>query len=303
MLARSGISLPTNLHERSVDVNGVRRTFLTAPANAPGGPLLIVLHGAGGAGLGMAALTGLAVRGPASGFTVVFPDGVGGVWNDNRDAPGLRRREGVDDVEFLRRLVDDQAIAGIVDRNRVFLTGISNGALLAEHVARHNLLPVHGIGLVAGSATVRSREAMPRPRVPTALVAFAGTADPLIPYGGGPIGPLGRVVGRRSQRQSEPARGVAVGIETVAVDWAAVNGLLAMPAVEQVAVPPDDLPVTRLTWQAPSALSVVVHKIDGGGHTWPGAAQYLPARFVCPVARTLDASAIMLAAFATLGAR
>ena len=33
---------------------------------------------------GMAGLTRLAERGPAGGFTVAFPDDVGGVWNDNR---------------------------------------------------------------------------------------------------------------------------------------------------------------------------------------------------------------------------
>lgn len=303
MLARSGITLPADLPERFVDVNGVRRTYRVASAGGARAPLVIVLHGAGGAGLGMAGLTGLAETGPAAGFTIAFPDGVGGVWNDNRGAADLRRREGVDDVEFLRRLVDELASAGTVDSDRVFLAGISNGALLAEHVARHGLLQLRGIGLVAGSATLRSREAMPRPRVPTAVVAFAGTADPLVPYLGGPIGPLGRLAERRSQRKGGTARGVAVGIETVASDWVVLNGLPATPSVERIVGSSDDLVVTRLSWLAPPAPPVVVYRVEGGGHTWPGAAQYLPVRFVGPVARSLDASGIMLTLFRSVGSR
>ena len=46
------------------------------------------------------------------------------------------------------------------------------------------------------------------------MVIFAGTADPLIPYGGGPIGPLGRVVSRRDG--ADTGRGLAL---VEAVDW------------------------------------------------------------------------------------
>jgi polyhydroxybutyrate depolymerase len=31
-------------------------------------------------------------------------------------------------------------------------------------------------------------------------------------------------------------------------------------------------------------------RIEGGGHTWPGAAQYLPAAWIGPTNRDIDAS-------------
>jgi polyhydroxybutyrate depolymerase len=42
-----------------------------------------------------------------------------------------------------------------------------------------------------------------------------------------------------------------------------------------------------------------LYRIEGGGHTWPGGAQYLPARIIGPVASELDATGIMLQAFQT----
>jgi polyhydroxybutyrate depolymerase len=47
---------------------------------------------------------------------------------------------------------------------------------------------------------------------------------------------------------------------------------------------------------------VALYRIDGGGHTWPGGAPYLPERFIGPVARSLDASGTLLAQFVADGA-
>jgi len=81
-----------HLAERFVDVNGVRRIYRVASGDNARTRLVVVLHGARGTGLGMAGLTRLAERGPAGAFTVAFPDGVGGVWNDNRGKYNRPRR-------------------------------------------------------------------------------------------------------------------------------------------------------------------------------------------------------------------
>jgi polyhydroxybutyrate depolymerase len=264
-MGRAGIVAPDALVPGWIDAGGHRRTYQVAPPPGPGAPILLVLHGAGGAGAGMAALTGLARRGPSAGFCTVFPDGWNRVWNDRRDdAPALRRRAGIDDIAFLNALIA-RLTADYGAGPTVWAAGISNGALLAEHAARHARLPLAGIALVAGSATVPSRDACPRPARPTMVVAFNGTADPLIPYGGGPIGPVGRLVQRRAARAGVGiGRGVAAPIEAVAADWAAANGCGAAPVVEEIAT---DLPVTRLSWVGPGRPAVVLHRIVGGGHT------------------------------------
>jgi poly(3-hydroxybutyrate) depolymerase len=39
---------------------------------------------------------------------------------------------------------------------------------------------------------------------------------------------------------------------------------------------------------------VLLYRVDGGGHGWPGGPQFLPARLTGPVARSLDATGILL---------
>ena len=294
---RRGLQTPTDLTPERIEVGGIVREYWCARSpdgDTSSSPLLLVLHGAGGQGPGTAALTGLNSRGPGAGFVTVFPDGKGRIWNDSRSGGALRRREHIDDVGFLQALTARFAATG-ARGDGVYLTGISNGALMSEHLARHGLLPVAGIGLVAGPGTQASRAAMPHPAHPATVVMFAGTADPLIPYAGGPIGPLGRLVQRRGGGDTD--RGLAVAAAVIAADWATSNGIDGAPRIEPVSTVPDDLSVTRSTWQADGRPSVSLYQIQGGGHTWPGGGQYLPARFIGPVARSIDATGIILAKF------
>lgn len=312
-MARAGLATPAGLVPGRLQVGDLIREYIAVPPPGPGAPLLLVLHGAGGTGAGMAALTGLAVRGPAAGFGAVFPDGWRRVWADPREAPLLERRRAADDLSFLRLLVARLVAEWGADASAVYAVGMSNGALMAEHLAREALIPLAGIGLVAGSATVAGRRRAPTPARAATVVAFHGTADPLVPYGGGPIGPARLATRRATQHpagRGTAARGLAAPVEATMTDWVQANGLPPEPTTERRTAP-GDLEVTRFTWSAPAALgapgtpgapaasapAVVLHRIEGGGHTWPGGAQYLPARVVGPVARHLDATAILLDCF------
>jgi len=300
MMARAGLAYP-DLPLQAIAVAGQQRTFTAVPGPDPASPLVLALHGAGGTGLGMAALTGLAQRGPAAGCAVAFPDGFMHVWNDRRGAPRLTRRERIDDVAFLQALVEHLRTVLRRGDAPVYAVGMSNGGFLAEHLARNGLLDLAGVTLVASSATVSSRQAhpVPTPARDTRFLAFHGTADPLVPYEGGPIGPLGRLVGRGGARRPALAgRGVTAPIEEVAADWSppGPGGTHPPPRREPVAGPPGALPVERLSWprrHGPGS-SALLYRIEGGGHTWPGGAPYLPARIVGPVAQHLDATGIFL---------
>jgi len=80
----------------------------------------------------------------------------------------------------------------------------------------------------------------------------------------------------------------------VARDWATSAGISGDPVDERLPEAPGDPPVTRLTWSAPGCPPLVVYRIEGGGHGWPGGPQYLPARAVGPIPRHLDATGILL---------
>ena len=278
----------------------MRRTYWLAravqrPGQRAAAPLLIVLHGSGMDGRSMARFTGLATRGPAAGITTVFPDGWKGVWHAAR--PPVREPH-LDDARFLAELSNDLEMQGAARSWPVMLAGLSNGAWFAEHVARHALLPVAGLFLVAGTALEFSRRLAPVPLLRTTMVMIMGTGDRAVPYEGGPLsrrGMSGRLLKRRAARHGElPGEDVVAGAEAVAADWAAGNGITSGPAIEELSAHPGDLPVTRNTWSAPGCRSAVLYRIDGGGHGWPGGPQFLPARVIGPIARHLDATGILL---------
>jgi len=243
----------------------------------------------------MAAFTGLAQRGPAAGFAVVFPDGAGQVWDGARRLPG---RESVDDAGFIRALVENLVDDRTVQPWPWFLVGISNGALFVEHVARHGLVEPTGIVLVSGTTRATSRIGAARPRTACAVLSIQGTADPVMPYeggrmGGGPV--IGWLAGRRARQRGELAEDrVIVGAEVVGADWATANDIPSGPNFETFPTSERGLHVARLTWSAPGHRPVVLYRIEGGGHAWPGGPQYLPAWLVGRAARDFDATRVLL---------
>ena len=77
---------------------------------------------------------------------------------------------------------------------------------------------------------------------------------------------------------------MAVAAETSAAEWAAANGIVGAPLVGR-STPPGDLPITLITWRPElQGPPVVLYRIEGGGHTWPGGAQYLPGGVIGPTA-------------------
>ncbi len=307
---RPGRRAASGLPSQSIVVDGQERTFLFNPI--PGGPrpTVIALHGGGGQAPGMVGLTRLVGRGVQAGFATVFPNGLHRAWNDGRTGTRVAARAGVDDARFLVALIDHLARQGVTDPGAVFVCGMSNGAFMSDHLARVAPDRVAGIGLVAGTAQVGAPTRWPAPLAPMPVMMFCGDADPLVPYRGGSVGEGLPGAARRTARRTPRAgrrgrdlgeglagRGTCMGAEDLAADWARIAGCDPRPLVERLPQPPGGLGVVRLTWMGPSGVPVVLHRIEGGGHTWPGGPQYLPPRLIGPVAAGLDATGILLGYF------
>ena len=178
-------------------------------------------------GRAMARFTGLASRGPAAGITVVFPDGWKGGWHPARPPSAL---PGLDDARFLAELSGHLEGAGAARSWPVFLAGVSQGARYAEHVARHGLLPVTGLFLVAGTGLAASRRQVPVPQLRASVVLVVGNGDPTFPYQGGRLtrsGLFGLIMKRRAVRHGElPGEDVVTGAEELVGDWAMGNGIM-----------------------------------------------------------------------------
>jgi polyhydroxybutyrate depolymerase len=295
---------PTYKDRSTLDVKGMTRTYWVAPdlSTTPGAdasvdrprPLLLAFHGLTSSGSRMAWWTGLGPRGPQAGFLSVFPDALDTMWDDH----GRGRRDGADDIAFVAALIDDLVRTKGADPDRVFLTGISTGATFLERVARSGAARVNGIALITGTARVASTAGTPISARSTPVLIMAGTADPMTPYAGGlPRGPMGRAELRTVRKTLlDPSGHESVAPEALAAEWATINNCAPVPLVEAVPRAPGTLAVERLTWvpARPESRPVVLYRIEGGGHGWPGGKQYLPPRLIGRIPQHLDGTAIVL---------
>ncbi len=108
---------------RALGLGEARDGLLQLPANAAAPlPLLVLLHGAGGSGAGIARRLGVAAS--ESGIAVLAPDSRAATWD------AIRGRFGAD-VEFIGRALDRVFETTAVDPARVAIGGFSDGATYA----------------------------------------------------------------------------------------------------------------------------------------------------------------------------
>jgi polyhydroxybutyrate depolymerase len=235
-------------------------------------PLVLVLHGGLSNGAGAARQTGFDEQAERGGFLAVYPDGVGRTWNAGVCCDEARRA-GIDDVAFLARLLDRVAESYLVDPLRVYVTGISNGGMMAYRVACELSERIAAVGPVA--ATMAGECA---PSQPVSVVHIHGTADQNVPYTGG-----------RGSRSLVPRNDRAV--PAVVERWASVDGCAPQPGVEQWGA------VTQQSWRpCRDGTEVTLYTIEGGGHSWPGGDRM--ARVLDPPSDALEATAAIWAFFA-----
>ncbi len=244
-------------------------------------PLVFVLHGGGGTHRGIIRLTKgrfntLADR---DGFFVVYPQGVEKAWNEGRGDPisGAHCR-GIDDVGFFASLIDHLLSKYPIDPNRVFVTGISNGGLMSLRLGCS--LPDRIRAIAPVTASIPSA-ILPLCRSESAvsLAVFNGTEDPLVPYYGGQI---------KVFRQE---RGEVLSTDETIRIWLSKNRCTLEPQVTELPDLTDDgTRVVKVEYAQCSANSkVLLYRIDGGGHTWPGGRQYLSVRLIGRTSRDINA--------------
>jgi polyhydroxybutyrate depolymerase len=229
-------------------------------------PLVLALHGGGGDGERMCRLRGgiqeFAAQG---GYFVLCPSGLDRHWNDGRQIDRWRAHaEDIDDVGFLLELLDDITAQYPVDHDRLFVTGMSNGGKMSLRLACEATRTFSAAAPVIASMPA---DLECEPTKPISILIMNGTEDPLVPWEGGKVGALGRPLG---EALSTPA--------TVSF-WVEENQCKSSPAVSSI---PDINRTDRssITLEVHAdcldAVQVSLYTVEGGGHTWPGGAQYLP---------------------------
>ncbi|KAG8463174.1 hypothetical protein KFE25_011171 [Diacronema lutheri] len=237
------------LYDGEIFVAGQRRTYvLYVPKTYDGHtpmPLIINCPNTHVSALEELHQSGLVDDGRGDHYIVVTLNAINKAFNVLEDARASPR--GPDDVLFARTLYRYLASRLCVDPARVFATGISRGGRFASRLASEMSDIIAAIGVVSGLRFPQPNNASR----PVPVIAFHGTADPINPYeDGGP-----------DYWQT--------GVEDAVAGWARFNGC-RRTAEHRIATSI----VKLLHYDCNDNADVVLYKIEGGGHTWPGSTFY-----------------------------
>lgn len=246
-----------------------RRYLVHVPRALAAGPaaVMIALHGGGGHGAQFQRENGLDAVADRHGFLAVYPDGTGRLsgrlltWNAGDRCCGWALDHRVDDVGFLAAMLADLSRRAAVDPRRVYVTGHSNGAMMAYRFAAERADLVAAIVPVGGAMDLASF----RPSRPVAVLHIHSVDDPRALYQGG-LGPP--FPGTEARIHHAP---VVAGIER----WAGHNGCRLPPAAGDTrrgSGQDGGQSVTRLVYaDCRDGASVEHLRLTGVGHGWPGA--------------------------------
>ncbi len=246
-------------------------------------PLIFNFHGLGSNKEQQALYTGMNQKAGADGYVVITPDGTGA---DLRHWTFPPLPGSAVDVAYVKALLATTARSLCIDPKRVYATGMSNGAIFSTALACALPGRFAAIAPVAGvNATKVCSSGSPR----TSVLAFHGTADPIVPYAGGRYfagaNPLDDTPPRAGAARAQPVDDAVAG-------WAAFDGC-GTPATTT----PEAGGIEHVVYpDCPTGGAVELYRVVDGGHTWPGAFPINTAR-LGPTTSAIDATALMLAFF------
>jgi polyhydroxybutyrate depolymerase len=233
-----------------VTVAGVERTFAVHTPKSYDGtkptPIVLDFHGLYGDENQEQGLTKMNEKADAAGFISVHPRGVSSSWNAGACC-GTARDTKVDDVGFVKAMLDALEDKLCVDNKRIFSTGMSNGGFLSHRLGcelSDRIAAIAPVAAVMGMMTCTPKRAVP-------IMHFHGTSDSLVPYGGNP-----------SISYPSVADSIA--------GWAKRN---ACSTTTKETYSKGE--VKCVTYDGcPTTVDVILCTVTGGGHTWPGGTAY-----------------------------
>lgn len=179
---------------------GDRPAAITRPADYTpdrAWPLVVLLHGFGASGAVQSAYLGLNRLVDAQGFVLATPDGTvngGGqrFWNATPACCAFGASN-VDDVAYLRGLIEEIGETHRIDPARVYLLGHSNGGFMSYRMACEASDLVTAIVSLAGATFAPGDACAPATR-PVSVLQVHGTEDETIAYEGGNVAGIAGLV-------------------------------------------------------------------------------------------------------------
>lgn len=223
-------------------------------------PMVVMLHGRGGTGESLARDIEMNQFAEVHGFIALYPDGIYREWNYTRGLPWVVENP-TDDALFLKALVAQISTEYVIDSERVYVGGFSNGGFMAQRLACEASDTFAAFATV-GATGFSGMSSLCDNQPPVPILLIHGTADPIIPWDGQTM----PVNDEQEIYVSAPA------LETFGF-WASHND--CSPDFEQSTLPAVDETreiTVRLFDDAgcEERGAVRFYAVVNGGHTWPG---------------------------------
>ncbi|MFO0268587.1 MAG: alpha/beta hydrolase family esterase [Cyclobacteriaceae bacterium] len=264
------VPYPVGLTDQQITVNNTVRKFrIHRPAGDAPTALVFIFHGGGGAGTDVAnegthPLWFFRQLADIEKFVAVYPEGSLDAqnspgWNDCRsdDKSGSQG----DDITFLKALVDKLSADFKMPASRLFVTGTSNGAVMAYRFAFTHATSFRALAISAGNlpALPEGGACTSGPASAIPIMIAYGTADPAMPVAGGCVANLG----------GQCNRGTVVSQQATANFWLAKNGLTGVqPTVSTFDVNKNDAgDVVKHVYAG--ANPMVIYWMTDAGHSVP----------------------------------
>lgn len=237
--------------------NTIRSYIVYKPlvTGTKGLPLMIVLHGGLGNAEHIEKMTGMNEIADTGKFLVAYPNGTEGrfalmknkrTWNAGRCC-GQAVKQKVDDVFFIKKMIEDIHTKFLIDTRRVYVTGMSNGAMMAYRLACE--IPDKIAAIIPVSGTLAVDNCDKAKDIP--VLHIHGDQDKNVPFAGG--------------------RGEA-GVEKVG--HRSVPDTMKLILQARQCSPPERKTLNGniqiFSYCCSNGAPVVLYIIKGGGHVWPG---------------------------------
>jgi polyhydroxybutyrate depolymerase len=216
-------------------------------------PMVIAMHGGGGSAAQFEKDYQFTPAAQKNGFVVVYPEGVQSdrvlrlrTWNAGTCCD-YAVEHNIDDVKFIRELIDKMDSSYRINSRKVFATGMSNGGMMAYRLACE--IPDKIAAIAAVSCTMATNQAC-SPSRPVPVLHLHSKLDKRVPPEGG--------IGIRGYYFPPVDSGLNV--------WSDKNSCQATPKVD------DNAQYQLTTWSlCKEQASIEYYLTKDGGHAWPGA--------------------------------
>ncbi len=247
-------------------------------------PLIIGLHGGGSSwkkfNNGTTKHT-LDIETKKRNILLILPQAIDNHWNDGRK---IFANNPIDDVKFISKLIDYAIKKYNVDASKVYITGMSNGGMMAIRLAIELSDKVKAVAAVSALLNYGIRNQ--KPKNPVSFLLINGTTDPIMPYAGGEIKTFGF---------SKP-RGKVLSARKTLNYFLDNNVCNTRPIKKHQDKRPFDK--TSLDFEIYdkcfASTQVESIQVNDGGHTWPGGKQYLPVGLIGRASREINASKVIV---------